>query len=103
PYKPSFILNSALGLLAGAFFGIAFVVVQERADRTIHDPGDTTIYLDVPELGAIPSGKAERRRLFAYHQNGKALESKKSENGKPSRVELVTSNKKPSLLADSFR
>lgn len=103
PYKPSVVLNSALGLLAGAFFGIAFVVVQERADRTIQGPGDTTIYLDVPELGAIPSAKAVRHRLPAYYQNGKALESKNSENGKPWQVELVTSNKKQSPLADAFR
>jgi capsular exopolysaccharide synthesis family protein len=103
PYKPSVALNSALGLLAGAFFGIAFVVVQERADRSIQGPGDTALYLDVPELGAIPSAKAEQSRLFAYYQNGKALGNKKSENGKPSPVELVTSYKKPSLIADSFR
>src|ERR1700691_3575703 len=45
PYKPSVILNSALGLLAGAFFGIAFIVMQERSDRTIQGPGDTAIYL----------------------------------------------------------
>jgi succinoglycan biosynthesis transport protein ExoP len=103
PYKPSVILNSALGLLAGTFFGIAFVVVQERADRSIQAPGETTIYLDVPELGAIPSAKAVRHRLPAYYQNGKALENKKSENGKPWQVELVTSNKKQSPLADAFR
>ena len=103
PYKPSVVLNSALGLLAGAFFGIAFVVVQERADRSIQGPGDTALYIDVPELGAIPSAKAGRSRLFAYYGNGKSLESKKSENGKPSQVELITSYKKPSLLADSFR
>src|ERR1700693_4017529 len=82
PYKPSVVLNSALGLLAGAFFGIAFVVVQERADRTIHAPGDTALYLDVPELGAIPSAKAALGRLPSYYQNGKALESKKLVNGK---------------------
>ena len=103
PYKPSVVLNSALGLLAGAFFGIAFVVVKERADRTIQGPGDTTIYLDVPELGAIPAAKAERSRLFAYYRNGKDVESKKLENGKPSGVELATSNKNHSILADSFR
>jgi len=96
-------LNSALGLLAGAFFGVAFVVVQERADRTIHGPGDATIYLDVPELGAIPSAKAIRGQLPAYYQNGKAHESKKSENGKPWQVELVTSLRKPSPMADAFR
>ncbi len=96
-------MNSALGLLAGAFFGIAFVVVQERADRSIQGPGDTALYLDVPELGAIPSAKAERGRLAAYYQNGKALESKKLGNGGPWHVELITSNRKPSLMADSFR
>ena len=103
PYKPSVPLNSALGLLAGAFFGVAFVVVQERADRSIQGPGDTESYLDVPELGAIPSAKAGLNRLPAYYQNGKALKNKKSENGKPSQVELITSYNKPSLIADSFR
>jgi succinoglycan biosynthesis transport protein ExoP len=103
PYKPSVVLNSALGLLAGAFFGIGFIVVQERADRTIHGPGDATLYLDVPELGAIPSALGAKSRLFAYYQNGKGLESKKSESRKPWQVELVTSNRKPSLLADAFR
>jgi succinoglycan biosynthesis transport protein ExoP len=103
PYKPSVVLNSALGLLAGAFFGMAFIVVQERSDRSIQAPGETTIYLDVPELGAIPSAKAVRNRLPAYYQNGKALENKKSENGKPWQVELVTSNMKQSPLADAFR
>jgi len=103
PYKPSVVLNSALGLLVGGFLGIAIVVIQERADRTIQGPGETTTYLDVPELGAIPSAKAERNRLFAHYQKGKDLESKKLEDSKPWQVELVTSNEKPSLLADSFR
>jgi polysaccharide biosynthesis transport protein len=103
PYKPSLISNSALGLLAGAFFAIALVVIQERADRTIRDPGNTTIYLDVPELGAIPSAKAERSLPFGYYQNGKGLESENSENGKPLQVELVTSNKRNSPLAEAFR
>jgi capsular exopolysaccharide synthesis family protein len=103
PYKPSVVLNSALGLLAGAFLGMALVVVQERADRTIHGPGEAATYLDVPELGTIPSAKAERSRLSAYYQNGKDLKTKKLESGQPLRVELVTSNSKPSVLADAFR
>ena len=103
PYKPSIVLNSALGLLAGAFFGVAFIVVQERADRTIHAPGESLTYLDVPELGAIPSAKATRSRLVGYYHNGNSLETKKSKSGNPWGVELVTSNKKPSILADAFR
>jgi capsular exopolysaccharide synthesis family protein len=54
-------------------------------------------------LGAIPSAKAVQHRLPSYYQNGKALESKKSENGKPWQVELVTSNREPSILGDAFR
>jgi polysaccharide biosynthesis transport protein len=103
PYKPNLLLNSALGLLAGAFFGIAFVVAQDRADRTIHGPGDTTIYLDVPELGAIPSVQAGTSRLLGYLQTGKLLENKKSQSGGPWQVELITSNKNLSPLADAFR
>jgi len=103
PYKPNVILNSVLGLLAGTFFGIVFAVAQERADRTIHGPGDTTIYLDVPELGAIPSVRAGTGRVFGYLQNGKQLENKKSQSGGPWQVELITSNKKLSPLADAFR
>lgn len=102
-YKPKIVLNSALGLLAGGFFGIAFIVLQERADRSIQGPGDTTIYLDVPELGTIPSEKAVRGRLAAYYQGGNALDIKKSHNGQPWHVELITSNRKSSVLADAFR
>ncbi|MGA8233725.1 MAG: polysaccharide biosynthesis tyrosine autokinase [Candidatus Acidiferrales bacterium] len=103
PYKPSIVLNSALGLLTGAFFGIALVVLQDRADRTINGPGDSTVYLDVPELGAIPCEKAGRNPLLAYYQNGRDLEGKKSGNHSPSPVELITSSKTPSFVADAFR
>lgn len=101
PYKPSLALNSAIGIFAGAFFGIAFVVVKQSADRTIQGPGDATVCLDMPELGAIPSVKAERSRLFAYDRNGKNLELKLETGG--SSVELVTSNKNHPVMADSFR
>lgn len=103
PYKPNAVLNSVLGLLAGTLFGIVFAVAQERADRTIHGPGDTTIYLDVPELGAIPSVQAGTSKLFGYRHNGKQLENKKARSGGPWPVELITSNKTFSPLADAFR
>jgi capsular exopolysaccharide synthesis family protein len=104
PYKPSLVLNSALGLLAGAFFGFVFVVMRERADRSIQAPGEAALYLEVPELGVIPSADAERSRCFAYYHNGKVIEDKEAENGKRSRqVELVTWQRKPSVLAESFR
>jgi len=101
PYKPNLILDSALGLLGGAFFGMVFVVMRERADRSIRTPGEAPQYLDVPELGVIPSAGAERSRYFSYYQKGRAIEGKEEKNGN-GQVELIAS-RKHSVLADSFQ
>lgn len=97
PYKPGLPLNLALGLLTGLFFGVVFVVMRERADRSIQAPGETSAYLNVPELGVIPSAQAVQRAGHYYHRD---VESTEKEITK---VELVTWRKKPSVLADSFR
>jgi capsular exopolysaccharide synthesis family protein len=104
PYKPRIILNSTLGLMMGLFFGVVFVVMRERADRSIQAPGDAAYCLNVPELGVIPSADARRSKSLAYYyhrktQNGQAPDG---ENSKQS-VELVTWERKPSMLAESFR
>ncbi len=68
-YRPSYPLNLALGLLAGCFFGVAFVVIGERADCSIQAPGEAGLSLGVPELGVIPNSAAERSRYFAYYRD----------------------------------
>jgi uncharacterized protein involved in exopolysaccharide biosynthesis/Mrp family chromosome partitioning ATPase len=143
-YKPNFLLNSALGLLAGAFFGIGFVVMRERADQSIQAPGQTALYLEAPELGVIPSSHAEGSRRFSYYhdregtrglglgprgsgpKNGDSVPGSKDSGNRAilslglrtpsfqspapspppsasSRVELVTLQQRPSVLADAFR
>jgi capsular exopolysaccharide synthesis family protein len=97
PYKPSLPLNSALGLLSGFFLGVVFVVMRERADRSIQEPGETPAYLNVPELGVIPSAQAAQRAGHYYHTDTKSTEKEVGN------VELVTWQKRPSVLADSFR
>ena len=98
PYKPDLPQSASLGLLSGLFLGVAFVVMRERADRTIQQPGDSTFYLNVPELGIIPAGSLDQRRRFkqALGQTAPTLEA-------ASRVELVTLQQKQSMLAESFR
>ncbi|MBZ5586325.1 MAG: polysaccharide biosynthesis tyrosine autokinase [Acidobacteriia bacterium] len=104
PYKPSLVLNSMLGLFAGGFLGIVFIVMRERADRSIQAPGEASLYLDVPELGVIPSANAERSRSFTWYRQARAAETKKTEREiRNSPVELVTWQKGPSMLAESFR
>jgi len=78
-YRPSYALNLALGLLAGAFFGVAFVVMRERADRSIQAPGEIELALGVPELGVIPIAGAERSRYFGYYRSARELGEGKRE------------------------
>jgi capsular exopolysaccharide synthesis family protein len=104
PYKPSVYLNSLLGLFAGGSFGLVFIVLRERADRSIHAPGETSAYLDVPELGVIPAAAAARSRNLAYYEQSRGAETKKAEKeNRKSPVELATWKGRPSVLADSFR
>lgn len=104
PYKPSLISNSVLGLFAGAIFGFVFVIVRDRADRSIQRPGEATLSLGLPELGVIPSLNAERNRFLDYYPKRRSTKSLelKSKAVSP-RVELVTSGRSISVLSDCFR
>ena len=107
PYKPNIPTNAGLGLMSGLFLGISYIVMRERANRMIQDPGDATFYLNLAELGAIPSAGMENRRRFPYFQR-KELGPAKSGGGveppvERSRVELATWQQKPSVMAESFR
>ena len=124
-YRPSYALNLALGLLAGTFFGLAFVVMRERADRSIQAPGETGVSLGVPELGVIPSAEAGRSRYFSYYREAgyavpdkdlKGRGARHDERGSHTlttlrlaftgnghdRMELVAARRN-SVLAESFR
>jgi len=93
PYKPDLKQSVMIGGLAGIFLGAAFIIARSRADRTIQQPGETTLYLEVPELGIIPAGKNEKLKGLSAVGNNTASD----------RVELITWQRKPSPLAESFR
>jgi len=94
PYEPNLPLNSALGFALGTVGGIVVAVARRRPD-VVRQPGDTA-ELNIPELGAIPSAKADFERggvrswLPAHAGNGGQLE-------------LVTWKEDRSLLSESFR
>src|SRR5207248_7112770 len=89
PYKPDPVASSGLGLLAGIFLAIAYIIVCERADCSIQQPGDTPLYLSLPELGVIPIGEADSLARFRAKLHGS--------NGFADRVELITWQRKPSM------
>ena len=102
PYKPDLTMNTALGLLTGLFLGVVFVIARERIDRSIQAPGDSPLYLNLPELGIIPSGHLDSRRHL-YYRKRHSLPSASAPGHTHDTVELVTWQRKPSLLAESFR
>jgi polysaccharide biosynthesis transport protein len=103
PSKPSIPINAALGLLSGIFFGIAFIVLTDRADRTIQEPADIALYLNLRELGLIPSGAAVAKHGRAYFYAKRAPKELEDGTAKSERLGLVTYQKKASLIAESFR
>ena len=118
PYKPDVPSSAGLGLLSGLFLGASFVVMRERADRTIQDPGETQMFLNLPELGVIPADDTATRvrirfvgskKLAAKTTNGEnnGANNKQAagsgERAPRGRVELISWQRKPSIVAESFR
>ena len=69
PYAPSFQLSMALGLFAGSLVGLSFSFLRVHSDRTIHGPGDASMFLQLRELGVIPSARSRRVRLLLDRMN----------------------------------
>lgn len=63
PFKPRPLVNSAIGWISGLLLGATFLFLRDRWDRTLRVPGQVGLYLNVPELGAVPS--AEKKLLPA--------------------------------------
>ena len=104
PYKPNYPLNSALGLMLGLMLGVGFVLIRERADRTIQGPGEVSLWLDAPELGVIPCAHRHSGLLGYYrHRRGGEDGGKRPEGKSGLEVELATANRSGALLAESFR
>ena len=111
PYKPDVYRFITMGLLSGILLGVGLVVLKERADRTLHDPGDIAFYLNLPELGVVPTANLSLNRRGFYNSSKRsripAVDFTKAgteaEVLPDDRVEMVTWVRKKSLIAESFR
>ena len=108
PYSPNVPMNSAIGLFSGMLLGFGFVLLRERIDRRISDPGDAQVYLDLPELGVMPLDGADVPwQLLAHlrpHRYGASLPARgTSASSAGDCPELATWKRKPSLLAECAR
>jgi receptor protein-tyrosine kinase len=98
PYKPNFLVNMAFGILTGLFLAIALIVQRAKSDRGIKEPGDTA-FLNVPELGVIPSSDS-RSGMRLLRRQSLGLDVRGTG---PERLELTTHQNQLSLIAESFR
>jgi polysaccharide biosynthesis transport protein len=93
PYSPNFPLNSALGLVFGAVFGLGSVFIGEHSDK-LRRPGDSSLF-NLPELGVIPSVKPSQlhqpRGPNHFHER------------KATALGTATWNQETSFLSESFR
>lgn len=102
PYRPNPSRTATLGAMGGLVIGIVLVMVRERADRSLQQPGDVATYLNLPELGVIPSEKAAKsRRLYGY--GGAAISH--GQDGHAANGDLTVAPWKPKsgMLAESFQ
>jgi capsular exopolysaccharide synthesis family protein len=95
-YAPSATDNTGLGFLLGLGFAIGFVVLLDRADRTIQDPSDIETLLGIPELGLVPSAAADPGR-----PRGMVSGAADGQDGTRSML-LLTAERKNSALAESI-
>jgi len=58
PYKPNMPLNVSIGLFAGLVLAIGVVMLSEQTNSQLRAPGESGTYLNIPELGTIPSAGA---------------------------------------------
>jgi succinoglycan biosynthesis transport protein ExoP len=107
PFSPSLKANALVGLVGGTMLGVAFILIKSRADRTLRQPGDVNFWTNAPELGVIPSAKIQGVRRLGGKEgikdgleinNGTSVSRLSQEP-----VELITFDKKPSLVAEAFR
>ena len=96
PVKPRPVVNAGVGFLLGMMCAVGFVLVTEKADRTLQDPSDVPFYLGTRELGIVPSAS-----LLQEHKHRKLLQGKKQEPAMS--LDRVTAERKLSVLAESFR
>jgi polysaccharide biosynthesis transport protein len=107
PYKPDMPMNSALGMLSGAFLGLGFVLIRERLDRKIRAPGDAQVYLNLPELGVIPLDETapswQISNRFSFRPKAALPSGHDVASSQADCPELATWKRKPSLMAECVR
>jgi capsular exopolysaccharide synthesis family protein len=116
PYKPNIGLAATMGGVTGLFGGLLWVLLKGQSDKSIRQPGQMAHYLQLSELGVIPSAEVDGYGSLAagakkYLDKFRAFQNGSSNGaaGSPpapkyhSELGIVTYQNGSSILAESFR
>ncbi len=98
PSQPNPARNSAIGFVSGLALAFGFVFAGEFVNRSLRTPGESAFHLRVPELGVIPNKTAVQDQVLLPN-----ILPVKAEPDAPTKLELVTWQDRPSLLAEAYR
>lgn len=107
-------IGGGLGLMTGLLLGCVLAVVLQQSEQKFYKPGEPVSVLKLPELGVIPSNTlfenksplqriAARLHFVRRRESGLLKNTESSPEMGPARVELITHEQRPSLVAESFR
>jgi polysaccharide biosynthesis transport protein len=108
PYRPSWPIDLGIGFLLGCVGSVLYILLRERADRSVRMPGESLMIVDVPELAVIPSAKPDARSPLPL---GRRAARRLNAGGSPDKANLFEMPGGPavkwgdfdSLIAESFR
>ncbi len=112
PILPRKIQTIMVGILLGTVAGVCFAFFKDRTETVLRAPGEAPRFLNVRELGVIPSARvgldhAYARRLPQNSSPGTALMLKDaSQSGALARneaIDLATWKANASLVAEAYR
>jgi polysaccharide biosynthesis transport protein len=100
PSKPDVFRNALTGLATGLALAFGLVFGGEFINRSVRAPGEAAFHLKVPELGVIPSQASVADQALLPN----ILPTKATNlNGAKAKLELVTWQDRPSLMAEAYR
>ncbi|HKA00937.1 MAG TPA: polysaccharide biosynthesis tyrosine autokinase [Candidatus Solibacter sp.] len=87
PYKPNLPLNLSIGAIGGLVLGIGWVMLRTTNRSVLREPGEASLHLSVPELGAIP--RVKRTASTAHEPDATVL----SESFRAASVSIVSATR----------
>lgn len=108
PISPRRIRNTVIGFLLGALAGVAFSFLKDRTETVLRAPGESQRYLNVRELGVIPSARvglshAYIKKLAQPSRAAGLLSAPATSGSKNEVVDLATWKAHASLVAEAYR